>query len=170
MRMLLAVVMGTAVLGSVSIPAADTAEDPKPLDTRTRCIVLFRECLLDIVGKNAKGLFPKIADGGGKRSFRINKTTQSLSPDLKRELEDGSFFERNFPQSSAIEQSFDKILFAELETDQEEVTVRSPEDNSGQEGRLHTITIKIPGIEDPRFTTLRFVEVGGKLYWVPFGW
>ena len=36
----------------------------QPLDTRTRCIVLFRECHVLIDQKDIDGIFKIVADGG----------------------------------------------------------------------------------------------------------
>ena len=152
-----------------SVSEADD-EDLLPLDTRTRCVVLFRECLLDIADKDAEAIFRKIADGSG-RSFRIYKSPTALSPDLKRELQDHEkFFKRNFPHSTEITRSFDRIRFSSLKTRKEAVAVRNGDDASTQKGKLHVINVKIPEIEKQEFRNIRFIEIADKLYWVPFGW
>ena len=57
------------------------AEDSfRPLDTRTRCIVLFRECLVLIDKKDVNGIFKIVADGGAT-NFKLTPDPDSFSPD-----------------------------------------------------------------------------------------
>ncbi|MCP4944565.1 MAG: hypothetical protein GY924_21645, partial [Planctomycetaceae bacterium] len=66
----------------------------RPLDTRTRCIVLFRECLVLIDNKDVNGIFKLVADDGGT-DFRLTPDPDSLSPKLKKEIQDvNRFFSR----------------------------------------------------------------------------
>ena len=140
------------------------------MDTRTRCIVLFRECVVLIAKKDMDAVFSNIADGSGAR-FRFSSDRQSLSPDLKREIEDvDQFFKHNFPHSPAVNRRFNEILFSKLHTAKEPVTLKNVAIKTEHQGKLHRIRIKIPEVDDRRFSELRFVEVGRRIYWIPFGW
>ena len=54
-------------LCSSAVRAEDTF---RPLDKKTRCIVLFRECLVLIDKKDVNGIFRIIADGGEPGSLQ----------------------------------------------------------------------------------------------------
>ena len=147
------------------------AEDSfRPLDTRTRCIVLFRECLVLIDKKDVNGIFQVIADGGAS-DFKLYPDPNALPPDLKRELQDvDEFFTHNFKNAPAIKRTFNDILFSDLVTAKESVAVKNTGNDKKDQATLHSIEIKIPDIDRRDFTELRFVEIADKIYWVPFGW
>ena len=70
----------------------------QPLDTRTRCIVRLRECLVLIDQKDVDGIFEFIADGGAL-DFKLYPDPDSLPQQLKEELQNvDRFFERNFQE------------------------------------------------------------------------
>ena len=152
-----------ALFAMFSPPAL--AEDPlRPLDTRTRCIVLFRECLIMIEKKDFDGLFPIIADGAAS-GFKIFPEP----PPREGELKDlDKFFEGNFKNAAAIKDNFDKILFSESVTTDDAASIKNTATDEVVEGELHSIKIKLP--ERDAIGELRFVEADGRLYWVPFGW
>jgi hypothetical protein len=154
----------------------------RPLDKRTQCIVLFREALVLISGKNVPALTKIIADGHGPNQFTVNLNTTPLPTYLKAAVsEPERFLKGNFPHSATIHANFDKILFSDLQTEKEAITVKDAmataegrevpfKSRKGEKaGKLYTINIKIPGIKDRRFSQLRFVEADGRLFWVPFG-
>ena len=154
----------TLALFSIFSPPA-LAEDPlRPLDTRTRCIVLFRECLVLIEKKDFDGLFPIIADGAAS-SFKIFPEP----PPQEGELKDlDKFFQENFKNAAAIKDNFNKILFSEAVTTDNSASIKNTTTDKTAEGKLHSIKIKLP--ERDAIGELRFVEVDERLYWVPFGW
>ncbi|MBT5377551.1 MAG: hypothetical protein HN675_06815 [Opitutae bacterium] len=146
-------------------PSASAEDSLRPLDTRTRCISLFRECLVLIEKKDVDGIFSIIADGGGA-GFKIFPD----SPPREGELKDvGKFFEKNFRfNASTIKSKFNEILFSEMVTTDKSVSIKNKSTDEIIAGKLHSIKIKLP---KPDVTAeLRCVEVAGRLYWVPFGW
>ena len=149
------------------------AEDSfRPLDTRTRCIVLFRECLVLIDNKDVDGIFQIIADGQAS-GFRRYPDLDSLSPDLKRELEDvDRFFNKNFKAASLLKRTFNEIQFSELVTAEESVSVTNTSNDNKDEAKLHSIKIKIKDLDTDRHEIgeLRFVQIADEIYWVPIGW
>ncbi len=159
---------------SLCSPAVFAQDSFRPLDTRTRCIVLFRECLVLIDKKDANGIFQVVADGGAPGSgFKLFPDLDSLSPDLKQELQDvDRFFKRNFKSAPLIKRTFDKIQFSELVTDDEPVTVTNTASDKKDEAKLHSIKIKIPIPDTDRHEIgeLRFVQIADKIYWIPIGW
>ena len=166
--------VGVAAL-SLCSPAVLAEDSFRPLDTRTRCIVLFRECLVLIDKKDIDGILPIIADGQGASNFKLYPDPNSLSPDLKRELQDvDKFFKQNFKNVATLKGTFNKILFSKLVTAKEPVSVRNTANDKEDEATVHSIKITIPDM-DGRISSddtgeLRFVEIADRLYWVPFGW
>ncbi|MDG2382265.1 MAG: hypothetical protein P8N76_11390 [Pirellulaceae bacterium] len=143
----------------------------RPLDTRTRCIVLFRECLVLIDKKDVNGIFEIIADGGPSDSFKLYPDPDSLSPKLKQELQDvDRFFSRNFRNASLIKRTFNTIQYSELVTAKEFVSVTDTVNNKKAEARLHSIKIRVPDTDRHEVGELRFVEIANNIYWIPFGW
>jgi len=154
----------------------------RPLDKRTQCVVLFREALVLISSKNVPALTRIIADGHGPNNFTVNLNTTPLPNYLKAAVKEPErFLKGNFPHSSTVHANFDQILFSDLQTEKEAITVKNSVTTAeGREvpfiarkgdkaGKLYTIDIRIPGIEDRRFSQLRFVEADGRLFWIPFG-
>jgi hypothetical protein len=153
-------------------PALLAEDSFRPLDTRTRCIVLFRECLVLIDKKDVDGIFQIIADGQAS-GFRLYPDLDSLSPDLKRELEDvNRFFNKNFKAASLLKRNFNKIQFSELVTAKESVSVTNTATDKEDEATLHLIKIKIriPDTDRDEIVELRFVQIADNLYWIPVGW
>ena len=72
-----------ALVTAILLTSIDVSADDmfQPLDTRTRCIVLFRECLVLIDQKDVDGVFEIIADGGAS-DFKLYPDPDSLSPEL----------------------------------------------------------------------------------------
>ncbi|QDT60132.1 hypothetical protein SV7mr_26490 [Stieleria bergensis] len=154
------------------------AEDTfRPLDTRTRCIVLFRKCLVLIDKQDVEGVFEHIADGQAS-GFKLYPDLDSVSPDLKEELEDvNRFLTKNFRSASLVNQSFNELQFADLVTAEELVSVTKASvtkafGDGKAEAKLHSIKIKIkvPDSDRHEIGKLRFVQLADKIYWVPFGW
>lgn len=144
----------------------------RPLDTRTRCIVLFRECLALIDNKDVNGIFKLVADGGGT-DFRLTPDPDSLSPKLKKEIQDvNRFFSRNFRSAPLMNRGFNKIQFSDLVTEKNSVLVTNAADNQKIEAKLHSIKIKIRIEDTDRDETvrLRFLQTADKIYWIPIGW
>ena len=144
----------------------------RPLDTRTRCIVLFRECLVLIDKKDVNGIFQVIADGGAS-DFKLSPDPDSLSPDLKRELQDvNGFFKHNFRSVPLLNRTFNQIQFSELVTAKESVSVTNTVTDKKNDAKLHSIKIKITIPDTDRYETakLRFVQIADKFYWIPIGW
>ncbi len=113
-----------------------------------------------------------IVDGHGTH-YELNTDPASLAPDLKREREDvDRFFQHNFPNSQLMHQKFDEILFAKFQTDEKPVIVKivGMAKTTEQKGTLHRIPVKITDVDEGQYSELRFVEVGGEVYWLPFGW
>ena len=158
---------------SLCSPAVFAQDSFRPLDTRTRCIVLFRECLVLIDKQDVKGIFAIIADGGPSASFKLYPDLDSLSPDMKRELEDvNGFFKKNFKTVSLVKRPFNEIQFSDLVTAKELVTVTTKANEKKDEAKLHSmkIKIKIPDTDRHEIGELRFVQIADKIYWIPFGW
>lgn len=153
------------------LPSVIAQEVYQPLDTRTRCIVLFRECLVLIDKKDVNGIFKKIADGDAK-NFKLAHYHDSFSPKMKQEIQDvDGFFKRNFRAAPVLQKTFTDLQYAELVTAAGSVPVSIATDKKA-EAKLHTIKIKIriPDEDRPEFGELRFLEIGDNLYWIPFGW
>lgn len=153
-------------------PAALAEDSFRPLDTRTRCIVLFRECLVLIENNDANGIFQIVADGGAS-GFKLYPDLDSLSPDLKRELQDvNGFFKHNFRSAPLLKRTFNKIQFSELVTEDDPVSVTNSANDRKDEAKLHSIKIKIPIPDTDRHEIgeLRFVEIADRIYWIPIGW
>jgi hypothetical protein len=132
--------------------------------------VLFREALVLVHRHDIAALLTRIADGSGPR-FKVFPEGARLPGELAEELKDPErFMDHNFPHAATIFQSFDAILFSDAQTKSEEVEVVAPDKTTKSKGRLHVIHVKIPGVDDPRFTELRVLEVGRTLYGVPLGW
>jgi hypothetical protein len=156
-------------LCSTAVFADDTFQ---PLDTRTRCIVLFRECLVLIDHKDIDGIFEIIADGGAS-DFKLYPDPDSLSPELKQERQDvDRFIERNFRSASLLNHSFYKIQFSDLATAEEMVTVINTVNNKRADAKLHSmkIRVKIPDKDRHESVELRFLETAEDIYWIPIGW
>ena len=153
-------------------PAVFAEEPFRPLDTRTRCIVLFRECLILVDKKDVNGIHQIIADGV-RQDFKLYPDLDSLSPDMKRELQDvDSFFRKNFRNASLLNRTFHKLQFSELVTANELVAVINSANDEKTKAKLHTIKMKvrIPDTTRHEVAKLRFVQIKDSLYWVPFGW
>ncbi len=163
------VTVATLFLFSPAVLADDSF---RPLDTRTRCIVLFRECLVLIDKKDVNGIFKIIADGGAT-DFKLTPDPGSFSPKLKQELQDvDRFFNRNFRNASLINRAFNETQFSELVTAKELVSVTNTANDNKTEAKLHSIKIKIriPDTDRDEFGKLRFLEIADNIYWIPFGW
>lgn len=159
----------TLWLFSPTIMAADAF---RPLDTRTRCIVLFRECLVLIDNKDVNGIFKLVADGGGT-DFRVTPDPDSFPPTLKEEIQDlNRFFSRNFRSASLLNRGFNEIQFSDLVTEKNEASVTNAANNQKTEAKLHSIKIKIRIADTDRDETvrLRFLQTADKIYWIPIGW
>ncbi|MDA7923088.1 hypothetical protein N9B50_01270 [bacterium] len=157
---------------SLCSPEVFAQDSFRPLDTRTRCIVLFRECLVLIDKKDVNGIFQVIADGGAS-DFKLSPDPDSLSPDLKRELQDvNGFFKHNFRSAPLLNRTFNKIQFSELVTAKESVSVTNTATDKKAEAKLHSIKIKItiPDTDRDKTVELRFVQIADKIYWIPIGW
>ena len=143
----------------------------QPLDTRTRCIVRLRECLVLIDQKDVDGIFEFIADGGAL-DFKLYPDPDSLPQQLKEELQNvDRFFERNFRSASLLNRAFYKIKFSDLTTAKETVSViNTANDNKGH-AKLHSmkIMVEIPD-KGPQSVELRFLEITEDIYWIPIGW
>lgn len=156
------------LLWSNAIFADDTFQ---PLDTRTRCIVLFRECLVLIDHKDIDGIFEIVADGSAS-NFRRYPDPDSLSPELKQKRQDERFIERNFRSASLLSRSFYKIEFSDLTTAKEMVSVINTANNKKVDAKLHSmkIRVKIPDTDRHESVELRFLETAEDIYWIPIGW
>jgi len=142
----------------------------RPLDTRTRCIVLFRECLVLIDNKDVNGIFKLVADGGAT-DFRLTPDPESFSPKLKEEIQDvNRFFNRNFRSAPLMNRGFNKIQFSDLVTEKKQVSVTNAADNQKTVAKLHSIKIKIPDTDRDESVKLRFLQIADKIYWIPIGW
>jgi hypothetical protein len=144
-------------------PSALAEDSLRPLDTRTRCISLFRECLVLIEKKDIDGIFPIIADGGAS-DFKISFDP----PPLEGAKDVESFFRKNFRiNASTIKSKFNEILLSEAVTT-DKISIKNAATDEIIDGKLHSMKIKLPELDGTG--ELRFVEVAGRLYWVPFGW
>jgi hypothetical protein len=144
----------------------------QPLDTRTRCIVLFRECHVLIDQKDIDGIFEIVADGGPS-GFKLYPDPDSLSPELKQERQDvDRFIERNFRSASLIHRSFYKLQYSDLTTAKEKVTVINTANDKKADAKLHLMKIKLKIPDKDRYETveLRFLQIAEDIYWVPIGW
>ena len=150
-------------LFAIFSPSALAEDALCPLDTRTRCISLFRECLVLIEKKDIDGIFPIIADGGAS-DFKISIDPPPLegAKDVER------FFRKNFRiNTSTIKNKFNEILLSEAVTT-DKISIKNAATDEMIDGKLHSMKIKLPELDGTG--ELRFVELAGRLYWVPFGW
>ena len=171
MRPLCSFVFGVSILvGSFPVSAEDVFQ---PLDTRTRCIVLFRECLVRIEQKDIDGIFEIVADGKAQ-SFRLYPNSESLLSELRQERSDvDRFIERNFRSASLLNESFRELEFSELTTTKKMVSLMdNANSNKKVDAKLHSLKIKVKIPDKDRHETaeLRFLEVAEELYWIPIGW
>ena len=145
----------------------------KPLDKRTRCILTFKEVLITIKYSDLKAVLTKIADGGGGDKYRVTPDGKTGDEDLddnpSKEVI-GKFISHNFPKHEAVLQQFGRIQFSDLSAEGLVVVTEKINKDKKHEGRLYRMNISIPGVEDERFHSLRFVECQGAMLWVPFGW
>ncbi len=166
-----------AIVLSSYVLLADGPDQPvqmRPLDMRTRCLVLFRECLVLAETKDANGLLIRVADGG--ESGRIELLPEPLPEVIKRDMRDrDAFIKKYFKSAPYVYQKFDSMLFSQrLFTSEDSVTIKK--EGIQKTGHVHSIHVRIPGIKESGFDehdthgTIRFLEIGGKLYWLPFGW
>ena len=164
-------------------PLARAAEEPKPLDDRTRCIAVFKEVLAYVKCKELKAVFGKIMDGGGKGEFKVLPTDDvaKLLRATGEGQDEGKFLEKNLPHAEAILAHFDDIKFGDLQRQAGTVRVSTKGGGPKGEGELLIINIALPesaGVDVGRtdsdglklFSRLRFVSYNGGIYWVPFGW
>lgn len=150
-------------------PAVLGEDAPRPLDTRTRCIVLLRECHVLIEKKDLNGIFQIVADGDAS-GFKLCYDSNSNTPTMKQKTENADkFIEENFKYALTTKTMFDKILFSDVVTQKEPVSVKNTTTNEIEKGTLHSIRIKFPD-SSRKPGELRFIEIAEKLYWVPFGW
>jgi hypothetical protein len=160
-------VLCTAVCSRCS--ADDTALEP--LDIRTRSILVFRECLLDLVDADLNSALRHIADGSGGSTYQINRKAPTFNEEENGERKNvKAFITKNFPRVESIHDDFSDILFSRTMKQPETITVIDKADGSEREGLLYAMAIKIPDVSDTRPIELKFVAVGKLLYWVPFGW
>ena len=162
------------LLAALSLcPRGVVAEDSfSPLDTKTRCLVLVRKCLVLIAKKDVEGIFQNIADGHAS-DFRLYPDLDALPADLKQELEDvDRFFAKNFRAASILDRSFDAIQFSALVTAEEPVFVTSTAKDRQVEAKLHSMKFKIKDPETGHYKIgeLSFVQTADTIYWVPIGW
>ena len=178
-RPIIAAMVGLVLLGT----RGWAAEEPRPLDDRTRCIVVFKEVLAYVKCRDLKAVFGKIMDGGGKGAFRLSPTDDvaKLLRAMGEEQDEGKFLEKSFPHAEAILAHFDDIKFSDLQRQAGTVRVSTKGGGPKGEGELFVIQIVIPenaGVDLQKtdsdglklFSRLRFVKYGGRIYWVPFGW
>jgi hypothetical protein len=145
----------------------------KPLDKRTRCILNFKEVLITLKYGDLKTVLTKVADGGGRDKYRVTpdgKTGDNKLDDNPAKEAIGSFISHNFPKHEAVLQQFGSIRFSDLSAEGLVVVTEKINRDKKHEGRLYRMSISIPGVEDERFRSLRFVESEGAMLWVPFGW
>src|SRR6056300_283963 len=168
-------------------------ESLRPLDTRTRCIVLLRECLVLFEKKDVNGIFQNVVDNG----VIIFSDPGSDSPDVTPDgFEDGDvdlFFKKCRAEKLAY-RIFDRIQFSDLVTDKEPITVSNKRTGKVHKAKSHTLKIKlslhgsdlqriannpIDGvkmeevealIDKPQILDLQFVQIADKIYWKPFKW
>ena len=160
----------TVALLYLCSPAVFADDSFRPLDTRTRCIVLFRECLVLVDKQDVNGVFQIVADGGASE-FKLYPDPSSLSPDLKRELQDvNGFFQKNFKSAPMMKRTFNNIQFSKLVTAENSVSVTNTANGKKEQAKLHSIKIKIPDTDRHEIGELRFVEIADRIYWIPFGW
>jgi hypothetical protein len=155
-------------LCSTSVLADDMFQ---PLDTRTRCIVRLRECLVLIDQKDVDGILEFTADGGAS-GFKLYPDPDSLPPQLKEELQNvDRFFERNFRSASLLNRAFYKIEFSDLTTAKETVSVINTANDKKGHAKLHSmkIMVEIPA-KGPQSVELLFLEIAEDIYWIPIGW
>ena len=157
---------------SLLCPAAASADDSyRSLDTRTRCIVLLRECLVLIEQRDIDGIFEIVADGTGGSNFKIYPNPAAISAELKQERQNANtFIERNFRNHRVINSAFSNLQFSDLKTAKKSVTVTNTENNKKADAKLHSIKVKIPLQDRYEFGELRFLEMAENIYWVPIGW
>ena len=173
--------------------AALAEESLRPLDTRTRCIVLLRECLVLFEKKDLEGIFQNVADTAGP-SFFVFCDPDSDSPDVTPDIEDIDRFFQKSRAEKLVYRIFDRLQFSDLVTAKEPITVTNKTTGKVHEAKSHTLKIKlslhesdlrrfannpIDGlkmeevealIEKPQILDLQFVQIEDKIYWKPFKW
>lgn len=154
-----------------SVNAEETSEELKPLSTRTRCIVKYRECITLVTLKEVDALLSNIADSAGENGYKLYPTRDSLPKSLRNQLRDvDRFIKRGFRNIPAQYNDFDQIEFSEVQTADESFNTENMATGTESQAKLHVIHVKIPEIDDPEYSMLRFLEVGDHIYWIPTEW
>lgn len=184
------IALGFAALTSSAAPADEAL---RPLDARTRCIVLLRECLVLFENKDLKGIFQNVADTAGPSIF-VFSDPDSDSPDVTPEIDDvDRFFKKGRAEQLAY-RIFDQVQFSDLVTAKEPITVTNKATGKVHKAKSHTIKMSLNEdalqrianspielseaqmkevealIDKPKFADLRFVQIADKIYWIPFKW
>ena len=183
------ITLGFAVMTS---SAALAEESLRPLDTRTQCIVLLRECLVLFEKKDLKGIFQNVVDNG----TIIFSDPDSDSPDVTPDIEDIDRFFQKSRAEKLVYRIFDRLQFSDLVTAKEPITVTNKTTGKVHEAKSHTLKIKLPLhesdlrrfannpmelskaqmeelealIDKPQILDLQFIQIADKIYWKPFKW
>ena len=181
------IALGCATMTSSAVLAEESL---RPLDTRTQCIVLLRECLVLFEKKDLKGIFQNVVDNG----TIIFSDPDSDSPDVTPDIEDIDRFFQKSRAEKLVYRIFDRLQFSDLVTAKEPITVTNKTTGKVHEAKSHTLKIKlslhesdlrrfannpIDGlkmeevealIEKLQILDLQFVQIEDKIYWKPFKW
>lgn len=170
----------TLVLVLFLLPTLAVAQDeegktpPKPvvraLDIKTRSLAKLKEVLVLLKHGHVVSANLHVGDGG-KTGVKI--ANKKELKELFKDKESGAkFIKQSFPYYETVLKNFDAIKISEAPKITEMPAKWRGSDKTAK-GKLYSFAVDIPGIPEKLkgyFNELRFFEVDGKIYWVPFGW
>lgn len=141
----------------------------KAPSAKARGLATFKEALVLVHHKKIKEVFGIIADGKGSKYSIPNAGFESDKFETPEKA--AKFAKKNFPYYDELYRNFDKIKISG-KAEKKKVKVYWDGVKKIATGTLHTYKMEIPGWTEkhPYFTRLQFLEVHGKIYFVPFGW
>ncbi|MDF1661448.1 MAG: hypothetical protein P1V97_06730 [Planctomycetota bacterium] len=142
----------------------------KTLTVKTRCLAKLKEVLVLLKHGHVLSANLKVGDGGKTRVKLANKKELQ---ELFKDKESGEkFVKQSFPYYEVVLKNFDSIKIS-ARPKMTEMPAKWRGSEKTAEGKLYSFAVEIPGIPEKlkaHFNQLRFFEVDGIIYWVPFGW
>lgn len=142
----------------------------KALDVKTRCLAKLKEVLVLLKHGHVVSANLNVGDGG-QSSVKI-ATKAELEKLFKEKGSAAKFIKQSFPYYETVLKNFDTIKISE-NPKVAELPARWRGSEKTGKGKLYSFAVEIPGIPaklQGYFNQLRFFEVEGRIYWVPFGW
>ncbi|MCJ8328875.1 MAG: ankyrin repeat domain-containing protein [Lentisphaeria bacterium] len=132
-------------------------------DPRLRFIICFKTVMEFVEKKDIDSILNTIIDGSSP-NFEV-VYGQNLNVDKP-----AKFIKKNFLFNAILTKNMNAIKYGELKLHKKEIKLRDRKNKTEFAGQFYFIPVLIPGITDDRFDALRFIDVNGKPYWLPFGW